>query len=98
LQPAMSGKHLLGGQTQVLNVRPIKWIDRHPAKSDEDHSPERISDTKNWPNSNGDLDNPNDSEDNWEADNELDMKLDNGSEDSETPGECECCTKCSWID
>jgi hypothetical protein len=24
LQPAMSGKHLLGGQTQVLNVRPIK--------------------------------------------------------------------------
>jgi len=31
------------------------------------------------------LDNPNDSEDNWEADNESDMELDNGSEDSETP-------------
>jgi hypothetical protein len=31
------------------------------------------------------LDNPNDSEDNWEADNESAMELDNGSEESETP-------------
>jgi hypothetical protein len=31
------------------------------------------------------LDNPNNSEDDWEADNESDMELDNGSEDSETP-------------
>ena len=29
--------------------------------------------------------NPNNSEDNWEADNESDMELDNGSEESETP-------------
>jgi hypothetical protein len=31
------------------------------------------------------LHNPNASEDNWEADNESDIDLDNGSEDSETP-------------
>jgi hypothetical protein len=30
------------------------------------------------------LDNPNDSEDNWEAENESDMELDNGREGSET--------------
>jgi hypothetical protein len=69
----------------VLNVRRIKRIDRHPAESDEDSSPESISDTENWLNWNGDLDNPNDSEDDWEADNEPDMELDNGSEESETP-------------
>jgi len=31
------------------------------------------------------LDNPNDSEDDWEADNELDTEPDKGSENSETP-------------
>jgi len=30
------------------------------------------------------LDNPTDSEDNWDAYNESDMEVDNGSEDSET--------------
>jgi len=63
----------------------MKRIDRHPAESDEDSSPESISDTENWLNWNGDLDNPNDIEDDWEADNESDMELDKGSEDSETP-------------
>jgi len=62
----------------------MKQIDRHPAESDEDCSPESISDTENWLNWNGDLDNPNDSEDDWEADNESDMELHNGIEDSET--------------
>jgi len=83
--PALSAKDLPGGRTRVLNVRRIKRIDRHPAESDEDSSPESISDTENWLNWNGDLDNPNDSEDDWEADNESDMELDNGSEESETP-------------
>jgi len=82
--PALSAKDLPGGRTQVLNVRWIKRIDRHPAESDEDSSPESISDTENWLNWNGDLDNPNDSEDDWEVDNESDMDLDNGSEVSET--------------
>jgi len=82
--PALSAKDLPGGRIQLLNVHRIKRIDRHPAKTDEDSSPESISDTENWLNWNGNLDNPNDSEDDWEADNESDMELDNGSEVSET--------------
>ena len=85
MPPALSAKDLPRGQTQVLNVHQIKQIDGHPAKSDEDSSPESISETQNWLNWNGNLDNPNDSEDNWEADDESDMELDNNSEYSETP-------------
>jgi hypothetical protein len=47
-------------------------------------APERISDTKNWLNLNGDLDNSNDSEDGWEAENESDTELHNNSQDSAT--------------
>ena len=67
-----------------MNVHRIKQIDRHPAESDQDRSPESISDTENWLNWNGDLDNPNDSKDDWEADNESDTDQDNGSEVSPT--------------
>jgi len=83
--PAWSTKDLPGVWTQVLNVRLITRIDRHPAESDEDSSPQSISDTKNSLNWSGDLDIPNDSEDDWEADNESDMQMDNVREDSETP-------------
>ena len=79
--PALSAKNLPGEPTQVLNICRIKRIDSHPAESEEDSSPERISDTENWLNWIGDLDNPNDSEDDWEGDNDSDMELDNGSED-----------------
>jgi hypothetical protein len=82
--PAVSAKDLPGGRTQVWNVHRIKWIDRHPAETDEDSSPESISDPRNWLNWTGDLDNPNNSNYDWEADNESDMELDNSSEDSET--------------
>jgi len=82
--PALSAKDLPGRRTQVLNVRRIKRIHRHPPKSDEDSSPESISDIKHWLNWNGDLDNPNDSEDDWEPDDESDMELHNDIEDSET--------------
>jgi len=51
-----------------------------------DSSPESISDTENWLNWNGDFDNPNDSQDDWEADNQSHMELDNSREDSKTPG------------
>jgi len=78
--PGSSAKDLPGGRTEVLNVRRIKRIDRHPSESDDDRSPENISDPENWLTWNGDLDNPNDSEDDWEADNESDTELDNGSE------------------
>jgi len=47
LLPAMSAKHLTGGQTQVLNVRRIKRIECHTAKNDLDRSPESISGIKN---------------------------------------------------
>jgi hypothetical protein len=83
--PALSAKDLPGGRSQILNVCQIKRIDRHPAESYEDSSPASISDMENCLNWNGDLDNPNDSEDDWKADNESDMELDNGSEVSETP-------------
>jgi len=83
--PAFSARNLPGGRTEVLNVRLIKRIDRHPAESDEERSPESISDTENWLHWNGDLDHPNDSEDDWEADNKSVIELDNGSEYSETP-------------
>ena len=82
---SLSAKNHPGGWTQVLNVRRIKRINRHPAESDEISSPESIPDARNWLKWNGDLDNPNDREDDWEADNESDMELDNSSEDSETP-------------
>jgi hypothetical protein len=84
--PPFSPKDLPGGRTEILNVRRIKRIDRHPAEHDEDISPESISDTENWLNWNRDLDNPNDSEDDWQGDNESDRELDDGSEESETPG------------
>jgi len=81
--PALSAKDLPGGRTQVLNVCRVKQIDCHLAESDEDSSPESIADTKNWVNWNGDLDNPNDSEDDWEVETKSHMELDNGIEDSE---------------
>ena len=80
MPPALSAKDLPEERTLVLNVRRFKRIDRPSAESDEDSSPVSISDTENWLHWNGDCDNPNDSEDDWEADNETDMKLDNGSE------------------
>jgi len=48
--PALSAKDLPGERAPVLNVHPIKRINCHPADSDEDSSPECISDTENWHN------------------------------------------------
>jgi len=87
LPPALSAKDLPGERTQVFNVHRIKRIDGHPAETDDDSSPESISDTEHWLDWNGDFDNPNNSEDNWEADDESDMGLHNGIEDSETPAQ-----------
>jgi len=60
----MSAKDLPGGQTQILNIRRIRTINRHPVESDEDSVIEFISDTENGLDWNGDLNNPNHSEDN----------------------------------
>jgi len=91
LPPALSAKQLAGGQTQVLNVRQIRRIDRHPAESDDDSAPESVSDTENWLNCNGDLDNPNESKDDCDADNESDVELENCFEDPECREQREVC-------
>jgi hypothetical protein len=58
LPPPLSAKDLPGGQIQILNVCRIQRINCHPVKSDEDSTPESISDTEDWLDWNGDLDNP----------------------------------------
>jgi hypothetical protein len=56
---------LPGERTQVLNVHQIKLIDRHPAETDEHSSPDSILDNENRLNRNEDLENPNNSKDDW---------------------------------
>jgi len=81
----LSAKVLPAGRTQILNVRRIRRINRHPVDSEEDSAPHSISDTDDWLNWNGDLDNLNDSEDNWVADIESDIEQDNSIEATECP-------------
>jgi len=83
LPPALSAKDLPGGRTQILNVHRIRRINRHPVESDEDSAPESISDTEDWLNWNGDLDNPNDSEEDCAVADESDIEHNNGIEDPE---------------
>jgi len=85
LPPGLPAKDLPGRQTQILNVHQFQRINRHPVESDEDSTTERISDTEDWLNWNGDLDNPNDSEDDWAADVESDMEPGNGIDNLEHP-------------
>jgi len=85
LPPALSAKDLPGGRTQILNVRRIRRINRHLVESDQDSAPESISDTDDWLNWNGDLDNPNDSADDCAADDESNIEQNNGIEDLECP-------------
>jgi len=85
LPPALSAKDLPGGRTQIINVRRIRRINRHPVESDVDSAPESISDTEDWLNWNRDLDNPNDSEDDCAAADESDIQHNNGIEDPECP-------------
>jgi len=81
----LSGKDLPGGHTQLLILHQIRRINHHPFESDEDSTPGSISDTKNWRNWNGDLDNPNDSKEDCAADGESDIEQGNGFEDWECP-------------
>jgi len=85
LPPALSAKDLPAGRTQILNVHRIRSIYRHPVKSDDDSAPESISDTDDWLNWNGDLYNPNDSEEDCAADDESNIEHNNGIEDPECP-------------
>jgi hypothetical protein len=85
LPQPLSAKDLPGGHTRILNVRRIRRINHHPVESDMDSPSESISDTDNWLNWNGDLDNPNDSQDDYTADNKSDMERGNTIEDLESP-------------
>jgi len=60
-------------------------MNRHPVESDEDSAPECISDSEGWPTWNGDLDDPNDSEDNFAADIQSDIQQDDSIQDRECP-------------
>jgi hypothetical protein len=81
LPPALSGKDLPGGQTEIINVRRIPRISYHPVNSGQDKTPESIADTKHWLNCNSNLHNPNDCDDHCVADNTSDMKQNNCVED-----------------
>jgi hypothetical protein len=80
---ALSAKDLPGGRTQILNVRHIWGINRHAVESDEDSTPKSISDTEDWLNWNGDMDNPNHSEDDCAADDESNIEQYTGLEESD---------------
>ena len=81
----MAAKELTGGRTEIIYVRRIQSINRHPVESHEDTAPESILDIENWLDWNGDLDNPNDSEDDCAADVESDRDQDNSIKDPESP-------------
>jgi hypothetical protein len=66
-----------------LNVCRILRINRHPVESVKDSAPESISDTEDWLHWDGDLDIPNDSEENCAADDDSDIEHNNCIEDPE---------------
>jgi len=86
-QPSLSAKDLPGGRTQLLNARRNWKINCHPVKSDDDSAPGTIFRTEDWLNWNGDLDNPNDSEEDGGADVESDIEQDNSIEDPGCAGQ-----------
>jgi len=77
LPPALSAKEIPGGRTRILNVRSIRRINRHPVESDEDSASESISDIEDCLHWNGDLVNPNASEEDCAADDDSDIEHNN---------------------
>jgi len=85
LPPALSAKDLPRRRTQVLDVRWTNRLDCHLAESDKDSTLETSLVTENWLYWNGVLDNPNQSKDDWKADDEPDIELDYGNGDLDIP-------------
>ena len=77
LPPPLSANDLHGGQTQIFNVCRIRKVNHHPVESDDDCTPDSISDTEDWLHWNGDLDSTNDCEDHCTADIESNIEQDN---------------------
>jgi hypothetical protein len=78
LPPVLSAKDLPEARTQFQNVCRIRRINRHSVESDEDRAPESVSETEDWFNWNGNLDNPNDSEEDCTAADESETEHNNG--------------------
>jgi hypothetical protein len=68
-----------------LNVRRIRRINCHPVESDENSALESISDTNDWLNWNGNLDNPNDSEEDCAVDDDYNIEHNNCIKHPECP-------------
>ena len=85
LPPALSAKDLPGGRTQIVNVHRIQRFSHHPVESDDNSAPDSISDTVDCLNWNGDLENPNDSEEDCAAVNDSDIEHNTCIEDPESP-------------
>ena len=93
LSPPLPAKDLHGGRTQLFNVWCIRRSNCHPVESNQDSSPQSISDTADWLNRNGDLDNPTDSEDDCVADIEAGIQQDNSIKDPDCPEQQEVCAE-----
>lgn len=63
----------------------IQRINSYLFDSDEGSGPGIISETDNWRNCTGYLDNPNVSENDWDADDETDVERNNGIKDQHSP-------------
>jgi hypothetical protein len=85
LPPALSATDLLGGRTAISNVHAIRRTNCPPVESDNDSAPKNLSDTDDWLNWNGDLDNPNHSKEDCSADYVSDIEHNNHIEDPECP-------------
>jgi len=91
--PALSSIDLPGGRTQLLNICRMKKIDRDQTASDENRAPESISDSGDLLHRNDDLENPNLSEDSWEAHDESKLDQDNVILNPDTPKQQEVCAQ-----
>jgi len=80
LPPSLSAKNMTGGRIQIVIVRQIWRFNLHSFESEEDSTPESIADTENLLTLNGDLNNPNVTEDNCAADDKSDIEYNNGVE------------------
>jgi len=81
----MPAKDISGGETQILNVHPIWRISCHPIESDVVSTPEIPSDTEDWLNWTGNLDNASQSADDSTALNDSDIEHNNSIADPECP-------------
>jgi hypothetical protein len=79
LPPILSQIDLPEGKTKVLNIHHIRRINWHPGESDNGSAAVSNSDTKDWLNWIGDIDDPNNDELDGQANDEDEMDVSNES-------------------